>query len=185
MFKNEKIRDILKIVGVVIATIAFIALGIAALAVFAPAVFAVFSLFGLAIAGAFMYAFALFFPILPAFIMAGALLLLAALLLRCLYKMGKEEYEETVEENDEETDDRIEQLELKCRQQQQELEQMQAKLTRAKIGGRRKDAEKELAIQLYKKEHPEVSIRTIAKEVGCSTTTVQKALKALKVAEQE
>lgn len=62
----------------------------------------------------------------------------------------------------------------------QELEQVKAELARAKIGGRRKDIGKEARIQLYKHEHPDASIRTIAKAVGCSTTTVQNALKAVK-----
>ena len=61
-----------------------------------------------------------------------------------------------------------------------ELEQVKAELARAKIGGRRKDIGKEARIQLYKHEHPDASIRTIAKAVGCSTTTVQNALKAVK-----
>ena len=62
----------------------------------------------------------------------------------------------------------------------QELEQVKADLARAKIGGRRKDYKKEATIQLYKHEHPDASIRTIAKAVGCSTTTVQNALKVVK-----
>lgn len=62
----------------------------------------------------------------------------------------------------------------------QELEQVKAELARAKIGGRRKDYGKEARIQLYKHEHPDASIRTIAKAVGCSTTTVQNALKTVK-----
>ncbi|SFB16451.1 hypothetical protein [Selenomonas ruminantium] len=61
-----------------------------------------------------------------------------------------------------------------------ELEQVKAELARAKIGGRRKDYGKEARIQLYKHEHPDASIRTIAKAVGCSTTTVQNALKTVK-----
>ena len=61
-----------------------------------------------------------------------------------------------------------------------ELEQVKAELARAKIGGRRKDYKKEATIQLYKHEHPDASIRTIAKAVGCSTTTVQNALKVVK-----
>lgn len=61
-----------------------------------------------------------------------------------------------------------------------ELEQVKADLARAKIGGRRKDYKKEAAIQLYKHEHPDASIRTIAKAVGCSTTTVQNALRVVR-----
>jgi len=62
----------------------------------------------------------------------------------------------------------------------QELEQVKAELARAKIGGRRKDRAKEAKIQQYKREHPDASIRGIAKAVGCSTTTVQNALKIVK-----
>ena len=61
-----------------------------------------------------------------------------------------------------------------------ELEQVKAELARAKIGGRRKDRAKEAKIQQYKREHPDASIRGIAKAVGCSTTTVQNALKTVK-----
>ena len=184
MFRNEKTKDILKTVGVIVATVAFIVLGIAALAAFAPAVFTVFALFGLSIAGTFLYAIALLFPILPGLIVVGAVLLLAVPLLRWMDEK-KKGHEELEENDDNENADKISQLEQKCEQQQQELKQVKAELARAKIGGRRKDTKKESAMQLYKKEHPKASIRTIAKEVGCSTTTVQKALKALKAAEQE
>lgn len=61
-----------------------------------------------------------------------------------------------------------------------ELEQVKAELARAKIGGRRKDRAKEAKIQQYKREHPDASIRGIAKAVGCSTTTVQAALRVVK-----
>lgn len=61
-----------------------------------------------------------------------------------------------------------------------ELEQVRADLARAKIGGRRKDRAKEAKIQQYKREHPDASIRGIAKAVGCSTTTVQNALRAVR-----
>lgn len=61
-----------------------------------------------------------------------------------------------------------------------ELEAVKMELARAKIGGRRKDYMKEAKIQLYKHEHKDASIREIAKAVGCSTTTVQNALKAVK-----
>lgn len=74
----------------------------------------------------------------------------------------------------------LSQLQQKNFELNKELKQAKEKLTRAKIGGRRKDYKKEAAIQLYKHEHPDASIRTIAKAVGCSTTTVQNALKIVK-----
>jgi len=74
----------------------------------------------------------------------------------------------------------LSQLQQKNFELNKELKQAKEKLTRAKIGGRRKDYKKEAMIQLYKHEHPDASIRTIAKAVGCSTTTVQNALKVVK-----
>lgn len=74
----------------------------------------------------------------------------------------------------------LSQLQQKFFELNKELKQAKEKLTRAKIGGRRKDYKKEAAIQQYKREHPDASIRGIAKAVGCSTTTVQNALKRTK-----
>lgn len=76
--------------------------------------------------------------------------------------------------------DELSQLQQKNFELNKELKQAKEKLTRAKISGRRKDYKKEATIQLYKHEHPDASIRTIAKAVGCSTTTVQNALKTVK-----
>lgn len=74
----------------------------------------------------------------------------------------------------------LSQLQQKNFELNKELKQAKEKLTRAKVGGRRKDYDKEAKIQLYKHEHPEASIRMIAKAIGCSTTTVQSALKTIK-----
>jgi len=74
----------------------------------------------------------------------------------------------------------LSQLQQKNFELNKELKQAKEKLTRAKIAGRRKDYKKEAAIQLYRHENPDASIRTIAKAVGCSTTTVQNALKTVK-----
>ena len=74
----------------------------------------------------------------------------------------------------------LSQLQQKNFELNKELKQAKEKLTRAKIGGRRKDRAKEAKIQQYKREHPDASIRGIAKAVGCSTTTVQNALKRTK-----
>lgn len=76
--------------------------------------------------------------------------------------------------------DELSQLQQKNWELNKELEKVKEELARAKIGGRRKDYKKEAKIQLYKHEHPDASIRAIAKAVGCSTTTVQVALKAVK-----
>lgn len=76
--------------------------------------------------------------------------------------------------------DELLQLQQKNWELNKELEKVKEELARAKIGGRRKDYMKEAKIQLYKHEHPDASIRAIAKAVGCSTTTVQVALKAVK-----
>lgn len=76
--------------------------------------------------------------------------------------------------------DELSQLQQENRKLNKELEQVKKELARAKVGGRRKDYDKEAKIQLYKHEHPEASIRMIAKAIGCSTTTVQSALKAVK-----
>ena len=75
--------------------------------------------------------------------------------------------------------DELSQLQQKNRELSEELEQVKRKLKREN-SGRRKDYRKEATIQLYKHEHPDASIRAIAKAVGCSTTTVQVALKAVK-----
>ena len=57
-----------------------------------------------------------------------------------------------------------------------ELRQVNFKLARAKKGGRYKDYAKIHQVVVYKQENPQASVRTIAKALGISTTTVQKAL---------
>ena len=71
-------------------------------------------------------------------------------------------------------------LQQKAGSLERELDAVKRELVRVKKGGRHKDYMKEAKIQLYKHEHPDASIRAIAKAVGCSTTTVQSALKAVK-----
>lgn len=71
-------------------------------------------------------------------------------------------------------------LQQKAGSLSRELDAVQRELVRVKKGGRHKDYMKEAKIQLYKHEHPDASIRAIAKAVGCSTTTVQNALKTIR-----
>lgn len=59
-----------------------------------------------------------------------------------------------------------------------ELTKVQEDLARAKRGGRYKDYAKENQVVKYKQENPASTVREIAKALGISTTTVQKALVA-------
>ena len=59
-----------------------------------------------------------------------------------------------------------------------ELTKVQEDLARAKRGGRYKDYAKENQVVNYKQANPAATVREIAKALGISTTTVQKALVA-------
>ena len=63
-------------------------------------------------------------------------------------------------------------------QLKRELSAAKAELVRVKRGGRYKDYAKEHKVVNYKKENPSATVREIAKALGISTTTVQKALVA-------
>ena len=63
-------------------------------------------------------------------------------------------------------------------QLKRELSAAKAELVRVKRGGRYKDYKKEHQVVNYKQEHPLATVREIAKALGISTTTVQKALVA-------
>ena len=63
-------------------------------------------------------------------------------------------------------------------QLKRELSAAKAELVRVKRGGRYKDYKKEHQVVNYKQEHPSATVREIAKALGISTTTVQKALVA-------
>lgn len=59
-----------------------------------------------------------------------------------------------------------------------DLAKVQEELARAKRGGRYKDYAKENQVVKYKQANPAATVREIAKALGISTTTVQKALVA-------
>lgn len=59
-----------------------------------------------------------------------------------------------------------------------ELSATKDELVRVKRGGRYKDYEKEKQVVKYKQENPAATVRELAKALGISTTTVQKALVA-------
>ena len=69
-------------------------------------------------------------------------------------------------------------LEKEVRQLKNELVNIQNELTRVKRGGRYKDYAKENQVVKYKQANPAATVREIAKALGISTTTVQKALVA-------
>lgn len=67
-------------------------------------------------------------------------------------------------------------LDNEIAQLKQELSAAKDELARVKRGGRYKDYAKEHQVVKYKQENPSSTVREIAKALGISTTTVQKAL---------
>ncbi len=69
-------------------------------------------------------------------------------------------------------------LDNEIAQLKRELSAAKDELVRVKHGGRYKDYAKEHQVVKYKQENPSSTVREIAKALGISTTTVQKALVA-------
>ena len=69
-------------------------------------------------------------------------------------------------------------LDNEIAQLKRELSAAKDELARVKRGGRYKDYAKEHQVVKYKQENPSSTVREIAKALGISTTTVQKALVA-------
>lgn len=67
-------------------------------------------------------------------------------------------------------------LDNEIAQLKRELSAAKDELARVKRGGRYKDYAKEHQVVKYKQENPSSTVREIAKALGISTTTVQKAL---------
>ena len=67
-------------------------------------------------------------------------------------------------------------LDNEIAQLKRELSAAKDELVRVKHGGRYKDYAKEHQVVKYKQENPSSTVREIAKALGISTTTVQKAL---------
>lgn len=85
-------------------------------------------------------------------------------------KNWKETYKQLSKSTDE-----VNALQEKVRELQRELNAVNRKLSRENAG-RRTDYEKAAKVRAYKKEHPDESVRGIAKILGISPTTVQKVL---------
>lgn len=93
------------------------------------------------------------------------------------YEKEVKDYQKLWKEHSELLDEKME-LDNEIAKLKRELSAAKDELVRVKRGGRYKDYEKEKQVVQYKQENPAATVREIAKALGISTTTVQKALVA-------
>ena len=93
------------------------------------------------------------------------------------YKKKMEEYNEIYEINQNQNKELLE-SKREIRRLNKEIKAMKEELARVKRGGRYKDYVKESQVVKYKQANPAATVREIARALGISTTTVQKALVA-------
>ena len=93
------------------------------------------------------------------------------------YEKEVKDYQKLWKEHSELFDEKLK-SDNEITQLKRELSAAKAELVRVKRGGRYKDYKKEHQVVNYKQEHPLATVREIAKALGISTTTVQKALVA-------
>ena len=93
------------------------------------------------------------------------------------YEKEVKDYQKLWKEHSELFDEKLK-SDNEIAQLKRELSAAKAELVRVKRGGRYKDYKKEHQVVNYKQEHPSATVREIAKALGISTTTVQKALVA-------
>ena len=93
------------------------------------------------------------------------------------YEKEVKDYQKLWKEHSELFDEKLK-SDNEITQLKRELSAAKAELVRVKRGGRYKDYKKEHQVVNYKQEHPSATVREIAKALGISTTTVQKALVA-------